>query len=174
MRLGSSELAAPFAFVAAFSAFNALYWLWASVDAAERQSYKSGELKLSAERDQIRGLIGRLGPERAQLLANDGDFVRASEFFATRTPIRDMRFRERDEDGAADKGAVLRAALGAPDASARVAALAEILYQIRCNLVHGSKGVDGTGPDNELLRVCVPALRRMVSEALAITRDRFG
>jgi hypothetical protein len=36
LRLGAAEdLAAAFAFVAAFSALNALYWLWSSIDATE-------------------------------------------------------------------------------------------------------------------------------------------
>lgn len=184
LQLGKKSGVEPaFAFVAAYSAVNALYWLWSSIDAAEQnsrygeQSKRRGELKLVGdEPDQLGRLIERLGEHAAEALLNDKEVLKATRFLNGREHgIRDMRFREAAEEGSPSKGSELRDKLNDPGVSAvaRLQAFAGILYLVRCNLVHGSKQVAGTGPDHDLLSALAPALRRVAEVARAFTDTQF-
>jgi hypothetical protein len=86
-------------------------------------------------------------------------------FFQTITITRmDKRSVNRLEGDAA-AGVVRRQALiDGPTAHARLMALAGIVYQVRCNLVHGSKAHDGL--DGEIIRECIKPLELILENCL--------
>jgi hypothetical protein len=58
-------------------------------------------------------------------------------------------------------------------ASERIVALAHILYYIRCNLFHGSKNVNDSGDDSEIVAKSVEPLREILTAAITFTESRF-
>lgn len=184
LKLGAREnLESAFAFIAYYSAFNAIYWLSSSIVAATAGDWKGarskhpGELNLPEEGERISGLIDRMGPAVAQTLLSDPGVQQTVHFLSVeREGVRDMRWRECDEDGdrvyGSDQRDTLKNTTAAP--LQKVKALAAILYVVRCNLVHGSKQVSGTGPDDELLRGAIPGLRQLAEEAVAYAKALPG
>ena len=157
-----------FQFVAYFSALNAIYWLWDSIDTAQRALNGDAPLKRSELR-QIQFLIDQLQRDAVEQLLNNPEISATVEYFvSTRLAIRNMKERQKSQDGKSTKWKEELAASIEPHP--RLKALASILYQVRCNLVHGSKYV--TGPDDQLLERCIPALRELARAARDYTETQ--
>jgi hypothetical protein len=157
-----------FRFVAAFSAFNAVYWTLSSVAASQRGNRNIyGELKLPPERECIDALVERMDDQDRELLLSNDASVALIALFQRRAPLKDMRRRERSEEGDGASGAEEQEHL-APERPAleRLTALARLLYQVRCNLVHGAKAVSGSASDEELLRAAAPAMLLLAESAV--------
>ena len=104
-------------------------------------------------------------PEATPLLESQNDCVR---YLVDRGPVYRMDGRTRTKTaGSPRDGRRHLATLVDPSASAakKAAAMAGILYLIRCNLVHGSKSM--SVDDGTLMRRTVPALRAIAQAVLA-------
>jgi hypothetical protein len=190
IEVAASEHASVFQFVACFAAFNALYWLWGEVDGLPKKAEPDftkaeidsavadlSNIRLQArvrktlsrrrppgERGQIRNLVSKLDPAIL-----DRERVKACiKHLHARGPIRDMRSRSQgQEEGDKKEGDKQLTLLGDQNPGERLQALAQILYMVRCNLVHGSKEVF---IDVKLLTFCVPLLRALAEGAIVVTQ----
>lgn len=170
-----------FEFVANFAALNALYWLWGVVhdeqafSANDRRSIEAalGGLPEALRKrvvDRLRGLPGEhklisnlvaaLAPERVASILEDHEVQEGIDYLQRRGPVQRMDRRELDGvSGDEEEGKKFSKRLRDGEAVERLNALAQILYLVRCNLVHGSKIINGL--DVELLRHSNPPLRRI-------------
>jgi hypothetical protein len=161
---------AAFAFIAYFSALNALYWLWSSVDADQlRTSDEPKELKLPAEDVRIAALIDRLDQAAVVRIWENDDVERAVAYFVGHYAVRDMRHREIAEEGDERKGRMDVDVMKTADKGPRgkLKALASTVYRVRCNLVHGSKEMNST--DDQLVHAAIAPLRLLLDAAIAFT-----
>jgi hypothetical protein len=191
-RAKNLKYTADFEFVAYFAAFNSLYWLHSLVVTPEKfteedrhqvesalvaadvsESLRSKVLeKLQStlrEEKQIEHLVGILpGEFAARMLETHQGYV---EYLDERGTVRRMgkrtlkRFVGEEKDGAKHLNCLRD---GTRAAGERLQAMAGILYLIRCNLFHGSKGDEGT--DQKLLEHSVAPLGDIAMEALNLTK----
>ena len=146
-----------------YTAFNALFFYWRLVDG----------LKNASEHDQIENLLRRLGDGTWRRLSTEGST--GIGFFVKRPPIEKMderddqnplhgdpRLGERHQRVLRDTGA------GELD---KLIALGKIIYIVRCNLCHGSKGV--IGDDMEVIGRATGLLRLITDEAIRYTGDQL-
>lgn len=154
----------PFAkFLFFFAGFNAIYFLWTVIDDVDK-----------GEGHQIRNVVDRLGERVA------ADVLRGLErevgYFCERRPVERMDRRGADPTrGEHGEGRRHREILKTSDAPLkRLNALAQILYLVRSNLAHGSKGE--SGDDLEVVAKSIPALQLLLEQTLhmsqAATRGR--
>lgn len=189
---GRNDRTPEFEFISCFGAFNALYWLWGEVtdaqafDLDERHSIenavaqlprgprnlqervRSRVLGLAGEPKLIDGLVRSLGSDVALgILTNEGT-IKGVQYLLERGPIQRMDRREPSGiTGSIEEGRRHQRRLrDEQDPSERLRSLAQILYVVRCNLVHGSKMVDGY--DIDLLQRCAPALRLIAEASLTL------
>lgn len=161
-----------FVFVSYFSALNALYWFWSSVAAdLARTSDEIKELQLPAEHVRIAALIDRLDDNAVDRIWRDDEVQRSVAHLHSRaTAVRDMRLRELDEEGDKSKGT--RDLADMKDDGKlprdRLKALANTVYRVRCNPVHGSKQMDTT--DAALVRAAIVPLRLLLDAAIDFTQ----
>jgi hypothetical protein len=150
-----------FGFVAYFAALNALYWLWNFL----------ASKKHPKELDQLLYLVDQLEEAtREEILYRVKSTI---DYFLDRPPIQNMKKRKTDGlTGESERSCQLKEELKNTDPKARLRALAEILYFVRCNLVHGSKHVDGL--DRELLQMSLLPLQLLAQETVKITERRWG
>jgi hypothetical protein len=146
-----------------YTAFNALFFYWKLVDGVGRSEHR-----------QIENLVRKLGEGSwDRLLSEAPNEVR---FFKQREPIQKMDERSPDDprEGDAKLGQQHRSVLMNPGASSldKLVALAKILYIVRCNLCHGSKGV--LGDDRDVIRAATPLLRVLAEEALRYTEPEIS
>lgn len=164
---------AAFVFVAYFSALNALYWFWSSVAAdVARTSDELKELHLPAEPVRIAALIDRLDDEAVGRIWRHDEVQRSvAHLHGRASAVRDMRFRELDEEGDDSKGTRDLADMKDDTKPPRdkLKALAKTVYRVRCNLVHGSKQMDTT--DAALVRAAVAPLRLLLDAAIDFTQS---
>jgi hypothetical protein len=161
MELGRSTQPAALRFVSFFAAFNSIYWLWF-------RATSSGRGRVT-EREQIVQLLERLLAADLQQL-NSTAVENAIRYFRDRDegPVRDMNKRTNAEDEGADEHArAAHALLTKRLRNERLKGLAMVLYQVRCNLIHGSKKLFGT--DATVLEHAAPAIECFADAALAYT-----
>lgn len=156
-------------FIAYFSALNALYWLYGCINAEDNnQRNRFGELRTPSARHLIGHVIEtRLPPGLADELARSPEVEAAVHSFLQR-PVRNMEAREHDGSGKSPSQRLLTRLAGPPSLD-RLRAAGEVLFQIRCNLVHGAKILSVR--DMELLAVAVPLLERLVKAAASFARS---
>jgi hypothetical protein len=147
-----------------FAGFNALYFLWAQVD-----DIRNEKGQYVGEEKQIHNLIKRLSPSVSKQILED--LKETLRFFMEHNPIQrmDRRNAQHPIDGQETEGAKWRRDLFMVDQGQRLLALGSILYQIRCNLVHGGK--IESGDDKEIITRAVPAVALLLDKCLAITES---
>lgn len=148
----------PFAkFFFYFAGFNALYVLWSWIGNTKRN-----------ETDKIRNLIDKLGENRADDIIKE---VRKEiQYFLNRDPIENMRNRQKSGRGHPRQS--LQEQLKRDVKEKRLFALGEYLYQIRCNLVHGSKMT--RGDDREVIENALGPLRKTLDASISVTREELS
>lgn len=158
---GSRDVFACFFFY--FSGLNALYFLWSKID----------EINGRREGEHISNLLKRISESESAALLNEAEFVRLHHYLKRRGPIADMRQRTpSDLEGEFSDGTKLLASVdGGGASSERLDSLAQIIYQVRCNLVHGSKRDHGN--DEELVGSCLVPLKRLLEQAIALTESAY-
>jgi hypothetical protein len=186
-----AERLSQFEFIAYFAALNALYWLWGVVSNA--QSFTEDERRIvegalvglpdDLRRRVVDRLIGPVGEHRlmsslvgslpadvAGKILEDADVKRSIQYLLARGPVQRMDRREADGvTGSIKEARQLQLRLrNAPEPFDRLLALSQILYIVRCNLVHGSKVLAGL--DIELLQHSVPPLRMITEASVAMIR----
>lgn len=143
-----------------FSAFNALYFLWATLDGIR-----------GSEGAQIDHLLKKYtAPEAEEILR---DVAPQVAYFCERRPISRMDRRPADtpDVGEVKEGHKLQEILrSGSDAVERLAALGRILYLVRCNLVHGSK-LD-RGDDADVVGAAILPLKVLAASASTMTRRK--
>lgn len=139
-----------------FAGFNSLYFLWRVLDN-----------KKMGERKQIENLLRKLSKAKAEeILEKLNESV---EYFHGR-PIRKMIDRSPSKPGGdLDEGQELAKQLKNGSSLDRVIALGRILYLIRSNLVHGSKGE--SGDDHEIVKQSIAPLKVLLEEAISLTEQ---
>lgn len=143
-----------------FAGFNALYFLWKEID-----KVKGNEVK------QIGNLIGKFRDDQS---AETYKIIEPTvEYFCGRQPVQRMDKRKCGgaSSGEASEGCVCCDTLLNADAttSEKIKALAQIIYQVRSNLVHGSKSDEGD--DENLVELCILPLKTMLKISIDITRE---
>lgn len=192
---GRNDRTPEFEFIAYFGAFNALYWLWGEVtdaqafDTDERRLVENALAQLPKDpnnlQDRVRnrvlgrvgepklveGLVRSLGSEVAVSILADEGTMKGFQYLLDRGPIQRMDRRKAGGITGSIEGGWRhqRGLQGVGDPTERLTSLAQILYVVRCNLVHGSKMVDGY--DIQLLERCVPALRLIAEASLRKIRE---
>ena len=191
-RARSLRYTADFEFVAYFAAFNALYWLHSLLVAPEtftREERRQVESALEAgkvpdslqdrvleklqptmgEEKQIRHLVGMLPEEfAAEMVEKHKEYI---EYLGWWGPVRRMGKRTLTRHVGEEREGLKHFTCLRDDTKAareRLQAMAGVLYLIRCNLVHGSKGISGT--DQDLLERSVGPLGDIAIEALKLTK----
>jgi len=139
-----------------FAGFNALYFLWGKIDGL-------GETN---EGTYIENLLKKFSEPKAQeILDNVPENV---DYFIRRGPVRrmDKRNQKKQLQGDSSEGKKHMKALENYDSPAqkRLQALGQILYLVRCNLVHGSKTI--SGDDTELIETSFEPLRIILIEVI--------
>lgn len=187
-----AEQSSHFEFVAYFAAFNALYWLWGEVGNAqsftedERRAVEGALVDLPdqlrkrvvdrlnapvGEHRLISNLVSTIPAEVAGKILEDADVTRSIQYLLVRGPVQ--RMDRRDSGGVTgsikETRQFQRRVRDAIEPLDRLSALAQLLYIVRCNLVHGSKAL--VGLDIELLQHCVPPLRMITEASLAMIRE---
>lgn len=141
-----------------FTGFNALFYPWMVVDEVEGHDGK-----------KIRNLVLRLDVKVAENLLDQ--LQEHVAFFAGRRPVERMDRRKSDPcRGKADEGRRHQRDLmgdGAPPE--RLCALAQILYQVRSNLIHGSKAA--MGDDSEIIENCILPMRLILEATLSMSES---
>ena len=152
-----------------YTAFNALFFYWSLVDGL----LVSGKPKISEHR-QIENLVGRLGDKAWDRLCREVE--QGIVFFQQREPIQKMDERSPADprEGNPTLGEKHRRVLLDPTAESvdRLIALAKVLYIVRCNLCHGSKGI--LGDDMAVIGQAVPLLRVLTKEAIRYTGAKMS
>jgi len=193
---GRSDRTPEFEFVAGFSAFNSLYWLWGEATGAEaftdderrlieqaitqipeklRRRVCDRVLGLAGEPKLIDGLVGSLGSAVAKSILSDTEVEAKVTYLIERDPLQRMdRRKPNGVTGNPSEGRRHRERLAKVELEPveRLQALTQILYIVRCNLVHGSKMVEGY--DLELLGHCVPPLLAIAQACLTKIREARG
>lgn len=152
-----------------YTGFNALFFYWSLVDGL----LVPGKPKIS-EHKQIENLIRRLGDKSWVRLCRDVE--QGIAFFQRREPIQKMDERSPDDPREGDPalGEKHRRVLLDPTAESvdRLIALAKILYLVRCNLCHGSKGI--LGDDMKVIGQAMPLVRMLTEEAIRYTAAKMS
>jgi hypothetical protein len=159
--LSSADEFAQFFFF--FAGFNALYFLWGTID-----DVRTDRGKRAGEEKQIHNLLGKFhAVDAGQILSDLSDTV---TFFRERSPIQRMGLRDvqQQSKGGVDEGTKWRDQLGDKDERRRLLALGSILYLVRSNLVHGSK--TDLGDDHVVIQEAVPAVRLLLERSLRIPK----
>jgi len=146
-----------------FAGFNALYFLWGKID-----DVRNKENKPAGEGILIRHLLAKLDETTTTTLVNQLNTTVC--YFTNRNPVQrmDCRDKEHQIDGDEREGKRWREELKSDSsAQAGLQALGSVLYIIRSNLVHGSKGE--VGDDEEIVRNSVKALKYILEATLAFT-----
>lgn len=144
-----------------YTAFNALYFAWNKVGP-----------KKNNEKDQIEHLLEKMPLDHADDVL--GAAAAEIEFFLERRPIQQMKYRncDRPSAGPDSEGSKARESLKpVKPASERLAALGEIIYYVRCNLVHGSK--EERGDDEAVITMAVGPLRHILEATIAYTEQEL-
>lgn len=161
----SDDLFAKFFFY--FSGFNALYFAWAKADDLRNsQGKEAGDLL------QIKNLLRKLNSEEAEeILVRLGPEI---EFFSRREPIQrmDKRTCRSFDKGEEREGRRAREELESLSPVDRLVALGKILYFVRCNLVHGSKAVQGD--DERVIKTSMAPLKLILERAIEYTEKQLS
>jgi hypothetical protein len=145
-----------------FTGLNALYFLWRKID----------NLDQTSEGKHIENLLTKFGEQKAREILNK---VRTSiDYYCQRRPIQrmDRRTYKRPFEGDIREGHKWQKRIKDQSLSPieRLISLGQILYLVRCNLVHGSKAE--SGDDREVIQMSIDPLRVFLEEALLWTRQQ--
>jgi hypothetical protein len=150
-----------------FSGFNALYYLWATIE-----DLKNEMGKRPGETRQIENLLKKFNREEAfeilNMLSED------INYFCKRNPIERMDKRDPTNpfDGDPEEGKKWQKLLQEREDSVdKMVALGEILYIIRSNLFHGSKSE--SGDDEEIINHSITPLEIILTKVLHLTENKF-
>jgi hypothetical protein len=151
-----------------FAAFNALYYLWNEVD-----EVKGDDGRPPGEGKQIEHMLRKLSNDQAILTLDQA--APSVRYFSDRPPVQRMGMRDpaHPYKGNEDEGQKWRNRLidSSAPAADRVVALAQILYLVRSNLVHGGKME--SGDDEVVVRNAVGGLEAEVDAAINLTHGRL-
>lgn len=151
-----------------YTAFNALFFYWGMVDGLVKRE------KRVPEHVQIENLVKKLDDSLWDRLCKEASS--AVSFFVRRDPIQKMDERDPQDprEGNRELGEAHRKTLRDPSRSNpdKLVALTKILYVVRCNLCHGSKGI--LGDDMTVIEWAVPLLRIITDEAILYTEARIS
>lgn len=155
---GAKDIFAKFFFY--FAGFNAMYFLWRKIDG----------LSETNEGKHIENLLRRFSENKAQEILSR---IKTSvTYFEERRPIQrmDRRTIHSQYNGEETQGLGLKKRLrdNKLPASERLVAMGQILYLVRCNLVHGSK--EDAGDDLEVIQACIEPLKVLLKEAISSTK----
>jgi hypothetical protein len=155
-------------FFCLFAAFNGLYYLWNEVDAM-----KGDDGRPLGEGKQIEHLLRKLSNDQAKQTLDQA--TAAVRYFSDRRPIQRMGMRDpaHPYEGNQDEGQKWKKRLIDSSAPAldRVVALAQILYLVRSNLVHGGKME--SGDDEVVISNAVGGLQAALDAAMNLTHERL-
>jgi hypothetical protein len=114
-------------------------------------------------------VIDRLDEAAVVRIWENDDVKRAAAYFVAHYAVRDMRRREIAEEGDESKGRMDVDVMKTADKRPRdkLKALANTVYRVRCNLVHGSKEMNPT--DDRLVHAAIAPLRLLLDAAIAFT-----
>jgi hypothetical protein len=143
-----------------YTAFNALFFYHALVHTLTR----------SREHEQIESLVRELGCQAWTRVS--AECSKEVAFFTARAPLQKMEVRCKTDprEGDPTLGSKHRGRLRDPVAGGvdKSVALMKIIYIVRCNLCHGSKG--DAGDDKDVIEHAAPVLRTVTDESIRHTR----
>lgn len=131
---------------------------------------KNGRENEPSEGDQIKNLLRKLDSDAEEIL---GQLSPAIEFFSSRDPIQQMGKRTCSNfiKGKEERGRRAREGLASSSPVERLIALGEIIYLVRCNVVHGSKAQ--MGDDEQVIEVSVGPLALLLQRAIEVTEKHL-
>jgi len=140
-----------------FSGFNALFYLWSKIDRVEGDSKEINNLLLKFDEATAKRIL---------------DQVNLSVlYFCSRGPVARMERRtcNNPTPGSVGEGEKFKRELEAERKTARerLVALAQVIYLVRCNLIHGSRV---PGDDPVTTKICLEPLRVFLKESIEYTR----
>ncbi len=153
---GSGDPFAKFFFY--FSGFNALYFLWKTID-----GLSGGESR------QIENLIKKFSPSEAKEILRG--LAPSVNYFSERRPVQrmDERSSQSQLTGTQKEGRKWQKILieeGRP--LEQLNALGQIIYIVRSNLVHGSKAE--SGDDEEVIKSSLAPLEELLTRGISLSQ----
>lgn len=140
-----------------FSGFNALFYLWSKINHVEGDSKEINNLLLKFDEATAKNILDQV----------DLSVV----YFCNRGPVARMEKRTCDNPTSVSvtEDERLKRELGDEGRTAkeRLVALAQVIYLVRCNLIHGSRV---PGDDPVTTRICLEPLRVFLKESTEYTR----
>lgn len=148
-----------------FAGFNAIYFLWSIIDRRSQHE----------EEDHIKNILEKIDETKAKEVF---DKVKAGiDYFCKRPPIQRMKKRtcNSPHEGDKNKGVEQKKVIQDTNknVSEKIIALGKILYYVRCNLVHGSKEISGSGDDFEIIKNSIIPLSVFLDEAISWTKQQY-
>ena len=172
----SSDIFAQFYFY--FTAFNALYFVWSMLRQFDEYKAKLKDIEKvnsTPPGSRIIGEVRQIAFLLSQLAAHQQNELIQSlqpeiEYFLNRRALNDMGKRNaRQREGNSDEGKAANEQLR--ESASCLIGLGRIIYLMRCNLVHGSKG--GGETDQDLIEVGVKVLREIVPITISLTEEKY-
>jgi len=139
-----------------FTGFNALYFLWKKIDNINH-----------IEKNHIDNLLKKFS-NHLIIFNQIKDNV---NYFSNRRPISQMNRREasNSDTGNLEEGSKWQRKLKETcDPLENIIAIGQILYLVRCNLVHGSKA--DSGDDEFIIKASIQPLKVFLAESIKLTR----
>jgi len=157
----SKNIIAKFLFY--YMGFNALYFIIEKTHTHKNQK----------EIDHVRNLLKKNDPMKADKILDK--IMINVKYFCKRPPIQQMRkrtfaspYKGSEAEGKKYKEILKNTSLPAKD---RIVALGQILYLVRCNLVHGSK--NGSGDDSKIIEMSISPLKIFLEEAMGWVSQEY-
>jgi hypothetical protein len=139
-----------------YMGFNALYFI----------IEKTNNRKNQKEINYVENLLRKIDQIKADKILDK--IMINVKYFCNRPPIQEMRKRTFDSpyEGCSEKGREYKENLKniCLPGKDRIVALGQILYLVRCNLVHGSKSA--SGDDSKVIRMSILPLKIFLEEAM--------
>ena len=145
-------------FLLYFTGFNALFFLWGKIDG------------IVHDPDQITNLLKKFGENMAQQILDQSKT--SLDYFLRREPVARMKTRtcQRLEGYDKSQGQKWKKQLDRNQSAVkRLVALGQIVYLVRCNLIHGSKVPE---EDTETVSSCLGPLKLVLENSIAYTTTR--
>jgi hypothetical protein len=147
-----------------FTGINALYFLWTNVD-----DFSNEEGKRPNETKQFQHLVKKLSRIQSEEIVSA--LSAEIDFLQNRRPVQRMDRRKgtKADRGKEDEGREWRRKLQEHnEPSEQLMAMAGILYLVRSNLVHGSKGE--SGGDEVVIQNSIEPLRILLEKTIELTK----
>ena len=141
-------------------------FLWAEIDDIRNNGEMAKEYK------QIEHFLGKKFSETecSEMLRS---LSSEAEYFKERDPIERMGNRNVEDPHRGDPtaGRKWKKVHGEESPIRQLVALGEIIYLVRCNLVHGSKNVEGD--DKKIIEMTIKPLKMLLQKAIEVTRGEM-